>query len=181
MRLDRRFAGALALTTAAAIALTGCTKKNESPEAGASGGAGGKTYKVAFVPKLQGVPYFEAMNAGGEQAAQALGNVEWLYQGPTQADAAAQADIVRSYIQQKVDALIVAPYGSTVLPGSSDTGKHARSLGTRARRLHLDARRRQGPAEDHARHAAILRIAREADENRRQLAREAEGRVRLHR
>ena len=49
------------------------------------------------------------MNAGGKKAAAELGNVEWLYQGPTQADAAAQADIVRSYIQQKVDTLIVAP------------------------------------------------------------------------
>jgi len=49
------------------------------------------------------------MNAGGQKAAAELGNVEWLYQGPTQADAAAQADIVRSYIQQKVNTLIVAP------------------------------------------------------------------------
>jgi len=61
------------------------------------------------VPKLQGIPYFEAMNAGGQKAAAALGNVQWLYQGPTTADAAAQADIVRSYIQQKVNTLIVAP------------------------------------------------------------------------
>ena len=77
-------------------------------EGGGTGGAG-ETYKVAFVPKLQGVPYFEAMNTGGQAAAEALGNVEWLYQGPTQADAAAQADIVRSFIQQQVNALIVAP------------------------------------------------------------------------
>jgi rhamnose transport system substrate-binding protein len=136
MRLDRRFAGALALTTAAAIALTGCTKKNESPEAGASGAAGGKTYKVAFVPKLQGVPYFEAMNAGGKQAAQALGNVEWLYQGPTQADAAAQADIVRSYIQQKVDALIVAPNDpdsmAPLLQQAKDAGIHVATADTDA-------------------------------------------------
>ncbi len=61
------------------------------------------------MPKLQGVPYFEAMNAGGKAAAAALPDVEWLYQGPVKADAAAQADIVRSYIQQKVDVLIVAP------------------------------------------------------------------------
>jgi rhamnose transport system substrate-binding protein len=49
------------------------------------------------------------MNAGGKKAAAALGNVQWLYQGPTTADAGAQADIVRSYIQQKVNTLIVAP------------------------------------------------------------------------
>ena len=113
MRPARKLSALVALGAAAAIALTGCTKKNEADTGAASGGAGAtstsSTYKVAFVPKLQGVPYFEAMNAGGQKAAEALGNVEWLYQGPTQADAAAQADIVRSYIQQKVNTLIVAP------------------------------------------------------------------------
>jgi rhamnose transport system substrate-binding protein len=67
-----------------------------------------KNYKIAFVPKLQGIPYFEAMNAGGKQAATDLG-VSWLYQGPTTADAAQQAQIARSFIQQKVDTLFVAP------------------------------------------------------------------------
>jgi rhamnose transport system substrate-binding protein len=109
MRRHRRFTAVVAITAAAALALTGCTKKNDTGSGSASGGTGAKTYKVAFVPKLQGVPYFEAMNSGGKKAASELGNVQWLYQGPTQADAAAQADIVRSYIQQKVDALIVAP------------------------------------------------------------------------
>jgi len=109
MRPHPRLTAAVALATAAALALSGCTKKNETDSGAAAGGSGEKTYKVAFVPKLQGVPYFEAMNAGGKKAAEELGNVQWLYQGPTQADAAAQADIVRSYIQQKVDTLIVAP------------------------------------------------------------------------
>lgn len=110
----RKLTALLAVAAAASIALTGCTKKNEAPAAAPSGGGGasaaaGGPIKVAFVPKLQGIPYFEAMNAGGKKAAAALGNVEWLYQGPTTADAAAQADIVRSYIQQKVSTLIVAP------------------------------------------------------------------------
>jgi rhamnose transport system substrate-binding protein len=130
-----RFAAAVALTATAAIALTGCTKKNETDTAGGTD-AGSKTYKVAFVPKLQGVPYFEAMNAGGKEAAAALGNVEWLYQGPTQADAAAQADIVRSYIQQKVDALIVAPNDpdsmAPLLQQAKDAGIHVATADTDA-------------------------------------------------
>ncbi|MBB2948664.1 rhamnose transport system substrate-binding protein [Actinoplanes lutulentus] len=130
-----RFAAAVALTATAALALTGCTKKND--DTAASGDAtGDKTYKVAFVPKLQGVPYFEAMNAGGKEAAAALGNVEWLYQGPTQADAAAQADIVRSYIQQKVDALIVAPNDpdsmAPLLQQAKDAGIHVATADTDA-------------------------------------------------
>ncbi|BEL07668.1 autoinducer 2 ABC transporter substrate-binding protein [Actinoplanes sichuanensis] len=130
-----RFTAAVVMATTAAIALTGCTKKNDTDTA-ASGDAGKKTYKVAFVPKLQGVPYFEAMNAGGKEAAAALGNVEWLYQGPTQADAAAQADIVRSYIQQKVDTLIVAPNDpdsmAPLLQQAKDAGIHVATADTDA-------------------------------------------------
>lgn len=98
-----------AVTVALAVAATGaaCTKKNDTTAAGGADAAGG-TAKVAFVPKLQGIPYFEAMNDGGKEAASKLG-VDWLYQGPTSADAAAQADIVNSFIQQKVDALFIAP------------------------------------------------------------------------
>jgi rhamnose transport system substrate-binding protein len=100
--------GALALTVA--LATTACTSRgsDDGGSGNAGGGSGDEKVTVAFVPKLQGVPYFEAMNAGGKAAAEELG-IEWLYQGPTTADAAAQADIVRSFIQQGVDALIVAP------------------------------------------------------------------------
>jgi rhamnose transport system substrate-binding protein len=111
MRIARSLKMAAVLGVAATMALTACTQKSQSDSGtGAAGGsAPAGPIKVAFVPKLQGVPYFEAMNAGGKKAAAALGNVQWLYQGPTQADAGAQADIVRSFIQQKVNTLIVAP------------------------------------------------------------------------
>jgi rhamnose transport system substrate-binding protein len=139
MRPPRRVTALLAITAAAAIALVGCTKKNEA-DTGAAAGSGSApaaaSYKVAFVPKLQGVPYFEAMNDGGKKAAAELGNVEWLYQGPTQADAAAQADIVRSYIQQKVNTLIVAPNDpdsmAPLLQQAKDAGIHVATADTDA-------------------------------------------------
>ena len=74
-------------TVAATLVLSACTKKNEETAASTAGGttaasgvrpsgapasAAGAKVKVAFVPKLQGVPYFEAMNAGGKAAAEAL-------------------------------------------------------------------------------------------------------------
>src|SRR5690349_14605514 len=140
MRPARTLTALVALGAAAAIALTGCTKKNDTGAAAPSGGAGAsssaQTYKVAFVPKLQGVPYFEAMNTGGQKAAAALGNVQWLYQGPTTADAAAQADIVRSYIQQKVNTLIVAPNDpdsmAPLLQQAKDAGIHVATSDTDA-------------------------------------------------
>lgn len=138
MRPPRTLAAIVAIAASVALALTGCTKKNEADTgaAAAGGSAATGTIKVAFVPKLQGVPYFEAMNAGGKQAAAALGNVEWLYQGPTQADAAAQADIVRSYIQQKVNTLIVAPNDpdsmAPLLQQAKDAGIHVATADTDA-------------------------------------------------
>lgn len=94
--MTKRLAGTGAM--AAAVALL----------AGGAPAALAADITVAFVPKIQGIPYFEAMNAGGEQAAADLG-FTWLYQGPTTADAAAQSQIVRSFVQQKVDVLFVAP------------------------------------------------------------------------
>jgi rhamnose transport system substrate-binding protein len=140
MRPARRLTAVVAIGATAVLALSGCTKKNEEASTGAgtggSGSAASTTYKVAFVPKLQGVPYFEAMNAGGQEAAAALGNVQWLYQGPTQADAAAQADIVRSYIQQKVNTLIVAPNDpdsmAPLLQQAKDAGIHVATADTDA-------------------------------------------------
>jgi rhamnose transport system substrate-binding protein len=98
----------VAVAMAVALTAAGCTKKGETSTTSGSSAAAGGNVRVAFVPKLQGIPYFEAMNAGGKEAAGKLG-VQWLYQGPTSADAAAQADIVNGFIQQKVDTLFIAP------------------------------------------------------------------------
>ena len=95
------------LGVAVLLAATGCTQKNAGG-GNAAGGGGGK-HQVAFVPKLQGIPYFEAMNTGGKAAERALGDLTWQYQGPTQADAAAQSQIVRSFIQRGVSVIVVAP------------------------------------------------------------------------
>nr|CTQ91956.1 Predicted L-rhamnose ABC transporter, substrate-binding component [Kibdelosporangium sp. MJ126-NF4] len=84
--------------------MTGCSKKDQP----AAGDGSQARVKVAFVPKLQGIPYFEAMNTGGQKAAKDLG-IDWIYKGGTTADPGAQTEILKSLIQQKVDVLVVAP------------------------------------------------------------------------
>src|SRR3954453_22201383 len=111
MRMTRTMRLTASLGLAALLTLTACGQGSggsASSGSSGSGSSGDNNYKIAFVPKLQGIPYFEAMNTGGKKACQELG-CTWLYQGPVEADPAAQADIVRSYIQQGVDSLIVAP------------------------------------------------------------------------
>jgi rhamnose transport system substrate-binding protein len=79
----------------------------EGGEAG-GGGGGGEGPTVAFVPKLVGIPYFDAMDQGGQRAAEELG-LNWIYQGPNTADSAAQIEIINSLIQRGVDAIAIAP------------------------------------------------------------------------
>jgi rhamnose transport system substrate-binding protein len=109
MRTPRKTTALAAIGLVAVLTASGCGSQKGSGDSGSGSESGGGEATVAFVPKLQGIPYFEAMDAGGKKAEGELDGVTWQYQGPTQADAAAQAQIVRSYIQKKVDAIVVAP------------------------------------------------------------------------
>jgi rhamnose transport system substrate-binding protein len=78
---------------------TGSSSSSPSPS---------KKLTIAFVPKLINIGYFNAMQAGGNQAAKDLG-VTFDYEGPTTADAAAQVQIIKQLIAKHVDAIAVAP------------------------------------------------------------------------
>jgi rhamnose transport system substrate-binding protein len=91
-------AGAV-LLLCATLGLSGC--KNESPSAV-------EPTKIAFVPKVRGIPYFEAMNTGGEEAAKQLG-ANWISTGPATVDPAAQVAIIEGLIRQHVDVIAIAP------------------------------------------------------------------------
>jgi hypothetical protein len=55
--------------------------------------------KVAFVPQIIGIPYFDAMKAGGEEAAAKFG-VDFIYQGPVDTNPVDQMQIVQNLIDQ---------------------------------------------------------------------------------
>ncbi|BBH19032.1 periplasmic binding protein [Paenibacillus baekrokdamisoli] len=71
-------------------------------------GTTGKKLKIAIVPKLIGIPYFNASETGALKAGTDLG-VEVIYTGPTQADAAQQVKVIEDLISRKVDVIAVAP------------------------------------------------------------------------
>ncbi|HKJ95561.1 MAG TPA: autoinducer 2 ABC transporter substrate-binding protein [Gammaproteobacteria bacterium] len=80
--------------------------------AGTVGSVQAKEYTVGFVPKLVGIPYFAAMKKGMDKAGEKFG-MKIVYQGPSTADVAQQADIVQSLINQGVDAIGVAANSPT--------------------------------------------------------------------
>lgn len=117
----------VALTFAMTIILSGCGS-NKAPAASAgdtkaekteaakqdnnassgSDTAAGKKYKIVIMPKLVGIPYFNASETGAKQAGEDLG-VEVTYTGPTKADAAEQVKMLEDLISKGVDAIAVAP------------------------------------------------------------------------
>jgi simple sugar transport system substrate-binding protein/rhamnose transport system substrate-binding protein len=63
---------------------------------------------IVVMPKLVGIPYFNASQAGAEQAGKDLG-VNVIYAGPSTADAAEQVRMLEDFISRGVDAICVAP------------------------------------------------------------------------
>lgn len=63
--------------------------------------------RVAFVPQITGIPYFNAMEAGGQKAAEQFG-VEFIYTGPVDANPVDQLQIVQNLINQGVEAISVS-------------------------------------------------------------------------
>lgn len=66
-----------------------------------------KNWRIAFIPQLIGIPYFDAMKAGGDRAAEAFG-VTYMDVGSPEASAAEQVRLVENLIQQEVDAISIS-------------------------------------------------------------------------
>jgi rhamnose transport system substrate-binding protein len=97
----RTFRLVATLVLGAALALGGCSEPLGSTPAPAP-------TRIAFVPKIDGIPYFQAMTSGGVEAAKQLG-AQWTTSAPKTVDPAAQVTILRTLIAQKVDVIAVAP------------------------------------------------------------------------
>jgi rhamnose transport system substrate-binding protein len=91
------------------VALAACTSGNSNRSS--SSQSNGKL-KIAFIPQLIGIPYFTAMQTGGNKAAKKFG-AQFIYSGATQASAQKQVQIMDSLIRQKVNALSVSVLDSS--------------------------------------------------------------------
>jgi rhamnose transport system substrate-binding protein len=73
-----------------------------------------KNWKIAFIPQLIGIPYFSAMEDGGNEAAKAFG-VTYMNVGSPTASAAEEVRLMENLIQQKVDAISISVLDSSSL------------------------------------------------------------------
>ena len=79
----------------------------QQPSQGSGGGGDSGPKKICMMPKLVGIPYFNASEEGAKEAAKDLG-VELVYDGPTEAKAALQSQMIEQWIQQQCGAISVA-------------------------------------------------------------------------
>jgi len=107
----RRKIGFLAAACAAAL-LAGGAEAADKP-------------RVAFIPQIIGIPYFNAMEAGGKKAAEALG-VEFIYQGPVDTNPVDQLQILSNLVDQGVQAIAVSVLDASslapVIPKAREKG-----------------------------------------------------------
>jgi ABC-type sugar transport system substrate-binding protein len=101
-----------------------------------------KNYTIAVIPKVSGIPYFNAVEAGVKEAGRDLG-LNVLYSGSLIADWKQQEAIIKGYIEQKVDLIAISAndpqklgpvlkeaskQGIRVITWDSDTNSHFREL-----------------------------------------------------
>jgi simple sugar transport system substrate-binding protein len=71
--------------------------------------ATGKEYSIATVVKVDGIAWFDRMRDGVKQFGADTDHDTWMV-GPSQADAAAQVQLIENLIAQGVDAIAIVPF-----------------------------------------------------------------------
>lgn len=87
-----------------------CQRRAASPGAPGevSTGAAGEKLRIAMMPKLIGIDYFNACRKGAEEAAGELKDVDLQYDGPTEAKVDKQVEMIDTWITQRVNAIAVS-------------------------------------------------------------------------
>jgi ABC-type sugar transport system substrate-binding protein len=79
-----------------------------TPPVGPASAPPGEKITVAMMPKLIGIDYFNACEKGAKEAAAELGDVDLLFDGPTEDKVDEQIKLIDTWITQGVDAIAVA-------------------------------------------------------------------------
>jgi rhamnose transport system substrate-binding protein len=118
-----RWTCALALAAlVAACGGTGAGPQAEKKEQG--GGSANPEGPICMMPKLVGIPYFNASKQGAEEAAKELG-VDLKYTGPTEGKAALQVELIEQLTQQGCAAITVAANDPDALAPAMRKAKEA--------------------------------------------------------
>ena len=95
--------------------MAGCDKSPSSQTTARSGTKEGQL-RIAVIPKGTSHQFWRSVHSGAEAAAKELGNVVILWKGPeTEADTSGQIAVVKNFITNRVDGIVLAPNHSQSL------------------------------------------------------------------
>jgi rhamnose transport system substrate-binding protein len=109
-RILKHALGIGAGVVALALVATGCS----SGSGGGSTSGGDKNYKISFLPKNLGNPYFDTSDKGGQTAVKSFGGT-YNQVGPSTATADAQVSYINTLTQQGVGAIVLSANDPTAL------------------------------------------------------------------
>jgi rhamnose transport system substrate-binding protein len=118
-RRTKRLIALGAGVVAVALAVTGCSSGSSG-----SGGSGDKNYKITFLPKNLGNPYFDTSDKGGETAVTSFKGT-YNQVGPSTATADAQVSYINTLTQQQVGAIVLSANDPTALGSALTQAKSA--------------------------------------------------------
>ena len=110
------------------LPLSGCGSTTDSPSSGATHTAGKPKIKVCLLPKIKGISYFSSCADGAKEAALELGNIELIYDGPTDGDPRKQAEMIENWTVDGFDVICVAPNAPDVVASAM---RDARAAGVK--------------------------------------------------
>jgi rhamnose ABC transporter rhamnose-binding protein len=96
-----------------------------------------KKLTICLLPKKKGLPYFTTCARGAQEAAKELGNVELIYDGPTDGSPERAASMIERWTLQGVDVIAVSPNDPDVVAPAM---KKAREKGVHVITWDADAR-----------------------------------------
>ena len=94
------------------VSILGCGTASNVEQTGSDGI---KKIKVCLLPKIKGISYFTSCANGAREAAAELGNVELIYDGPTDGDPRKQAEMIENWTVDGVDVICVSPNAPDVV------------------------------------------------------------------
>jgi ribose transport system substrate-binding protein len=111
-----RFLAVAALVVAVmAFAVAGCGSSDDSKSSdGKSASGAPRTLHIAAIAKTLDNPGFAVAEKGAKDRVAELGNIKLDWTAPAGADAAKEVQLIESYIQKKVDGLLIDSLGPAV-------------------------------------------------------------------
>jgi ABC-type sugar transport system substrate-binding protein len=123
--------------------VVGCTSSTPNSTSGTNSPSDSSDeITICLLPKIKGIAYFSSCAEGAREAAEELGNINLIYDGPTDGDptdgdARKQAEMIENWMVDGVHAICVSPSAPDVVAGAM---KDARAAGVKVITWDADAR-----------------------------------------